>query len=184
MIHPTGHDLLTKKVKILKTQQKHFVTKRHFSSAFCDNLLFLYSWTPVWEIVYEQMCLLQLDKHYNDYNQTAVWQKWIWSRIPMILHEWRSISTSQSLIKLTALKTSSRWPSTPPKMATRVSVWMFQRRSAWSDKHTANYEITCSKRCMCWSVEGLRSLPLLTDSKRFGSLGWNLSSLIALPWPT
>lgn len=28
------------------------------------------------------------------------------------------------------------------------------------------------------------SSPLLTDKRRFGSLGWNFSSLIAFPWPT
>lgn len=33
---------------------------------------------------------------------------------------------------LTALRTSSRCPSTPPNMATNVSVWMFHRRRAWS----------------------------------------------------
>lgn len=32
----------------------------------------------------------------------------------------------------------------------------------------------------CWFF----SSPLLTDKRRFGSLGWNFSSLIAFPWPT
>lgn len=34
--------------------------------------------------------------------------------------------------QLTALRTSSLCPSTPPNIATRVSVWIFHNRKAWS----------------------------------------------------
>lgn len=40
---------------------------------------------------------------------------------------------------LTALRTSSLCPSTPPKMATSVSVWMFHRRRAWSKGKTQSW---------------------------------------------
>lgn len=48
-------------------------------------------------------------------------------RTTLVKARWR-ISSSE----LTALKTSSLWPSTPPKIATRVSVWIFHNLSAWS----------------------------------------------------
>ena len=35
---------------------------------------------------------------------------------------------------LTALKTSSRWPFSPPKMTTQTCVLMFQNRMEWSGK--------------------------------------------------
>ena len=52
-------------------------------------------------------------------------------------------------------KTSSRWPSTPPKMAMQWSVLMFQSLKVWS---------------------------LDTDSSKLGSLGWNLSSFMHWNW--
>ena len=58
---------------------------------------------------------------------------------------------------LTALSTSSLWPSTPPKMITQTPVWTFQIRRVWS---------------------------LETDSSRQQSRGWNLSSFTAFPCPT
>lgn len=53
---------------------------------------------------------------------------------------------------LTALRTSSRCPSTPPNIAMQTSVLMFHSLKAWSFD---------------------------TDNNKFGSRGWNLSSFIA-----
>jgi hypothetical protein len=57
---------------------------------------------------------------------------------------------------LTALRTSSRWPSTPPNIAIQTSVLMFHNLKAWSFD---------------------------TDNSKLGSRGWNFSSFIAWPWP-
>lgn len=57
---------------------------------------------------------------------------------------------------LTALRTSSRWPSTPPNIAIQTSVLTFHNLKAWSFD---------------------------TDNSKLGSRGWNLSSFIAWPWP-
>lgn len=58
--------------------------------------------------------------------------------------------------KLTTVNTSSLCPSSPPKIPMQITLFMFHNRSEWSFD---------------------------ADNSRFGSVGWNVSWLIASLWP-
>lgn len=78
-----------------------------------------------------------------------------------------------------ALRTSSRWPSTPPKMAMQTLVLRFHKRRAWSGRSrvgTLSDQLSPAN-LSCYTA------PLLAERRMWWLEGWTFSSLIEFPWP-